>query len=250
MTTFSSLSHFSKVYLTALPRVLYRLTFSMVANRREALRFVENVLDRDDLSKPCPVLGSRATRDIFPVEGDLILDRPSQELSPGGTYRISELATLAAAARFIKPAKVFEIGTHVGRTGRILLLNGGEDAKLFTLDLPPEKCSHVPGADLRNTPEGKRTTFLTGDSMGFDYSNWYGQCDLVWVDACHDYDYVCRDTENALRLVAPGGWILWHDYRHTAWWSGVTKCLRQLKQSRDKITHVLGTTIAVLRVDR
>jgi predicted O-methyltransferase YrrM len=249
MTTLNSLIHFSRVYVTALPRILFRLTFSIFVSPQEALKLVENVLDRDDLSKPCPVLGSRTIREIFPVTGDLILDGPYQELAPGGTYRISELAALAAAAGFIKPAKIFEIGTHVGRTSRILLLNSGNDTELITLDLPPEKCSHDPGVDLRNTPEGQRTTFLTGDSMRFDYSDWYGQCDLVWIDACHDYDYVCRDTENALRLVAPGGWILWHDYRHTAWWSGVTRCVRRLKKSHEKLTHILGTTIAFLRVD-
>ena len=71
---------------------------------------------------------------------------------------------------------------------------------------------------------------------------------LVWVDACHDYEYVCRDTESALRIVAPGGWILWHDYRHTAWWSGVTRCLQQLKRKHQALFHVKGTTIAALQV--
>ena len=66
------------------------------------------------------------------------------------------------------------------------------------------------------------------------------------MDACHDYEYVVSDTQNALKLCRPGGWIAWHDYRHTAWWSGVTRYVREVHKSYPKIVHLRGTTIAVL----
>jgi len=128
-------------------------------------------------------------------------------------------------------------------------MNAHSSSRLFTLDLPADRCTHKPGIDLVNKPEASRTTFLTGDSLTFDFSPWLGKCDLVWVDACHDYDYVLKDTENALTLVAPGGWMLWHDYRHTAWWSGVTQCLRELKKTHNNLFHVRGTTIAALQAE-
>ena len=158
-----------------------------------------------------------------------------------------ELAALGAAAKCLRPRVIFEMGTFMGRTGRVMLINGGDGARLFTLDLPADQCAHVPGKDLRGTPEETRTTFLSGDSMNFDFSPWYGKCDMVWVDACHDYEYVVSDTENALKMVTPGGWVLWHDYRHTAWWSGVTKCVRGLKKDHPSLTHILGTTMAALK---
>lgn len=49
--------------------------------------------------------------------------------------------------------------------------------------------------------------------------------DFVFVDGAHDYQSVRKDTENALRLLRPGGVILWHDYGVA---EGVTLCLNEL----------------------
>jgi hypothetical protein len=78
-----------------------------------------------------------------------------------------------------------------------------------------------------------------------DYSPWHGQCDFVWVDACHDYPVVVQDTRAALRLRHNRGWIAWHDYRHTTWWSGVTRAVRELARSHPGVRHIRGTTVAV-----
>jgi predicted O-methyltransferase YrrM len=40
---------------------------------------------------------------------------------------------------------------------------------------------------------------------------------LVYVDSNHDAAAVRRDTELALQLVRPGGYIAWHDYGHNGW---------------------------------
>ena len=39
-----------------------------------------------------------------------------------------------------------------------------------------------------------------------------GPFDLIFVDEAHEYDFVVRDTQNALRNLAPNGTIVWHDY--------------------------------------
>lgn len=239
--------YFLKVYSKALPKILYRSTFSVLLNPQRALKFGQNCLNRDDLDEPCPVIGSREPWEAFPYNGDIFICGSYHDNRVGGTKLLLELAVLAAVSKSFQPRTIFEMGTHVGRTGRTFLMNSQSGSRLFTLDLPANECEHIPGAELMDKPEAGRTTFLTGDSRTFDFSPWFGQCDLVWVDACHDYEYVRKDTENALRLVAPGGWILWHDYRHTAWWSGVTRCLRELKKTHDALFHVRGTTIAALK---
>lgn len=81
---------------------------------------------------------------------------------------------------------------------------------------------HEIGEAFKGTSENSKITQLYGDSREFDFSPWYGQCDFVWIDACHDY-------------------------RHSAWWSGVTRCVRQLQSKYPEIRHVRGTTIALLR---
>ncbi len=55
-----------------------------------------------------------------------------------------------------------------------------------------------------------------------------------------------RGMKNALKLLAPGDWIAWQDYRHTAWWSGVTKGVRDLYKSSPDIVRIRETTMVVL----
>ena len=43
------------------------------------------------------------------------------------------------------------------------------------------------------------------------------------VDAGHEYEFVKADTETALRLIRPGGTILWDDY--DPGWPGVVRAV-------------------------
>jgi len=57
---------------------------------------------------------------------------------------------------------------------------------------------------------------LGHDSKTFDFSPYYGKCDLVFIDGDHSYDGVRSDTENAFRLLRNDrSVIVWHDYRRT-----------------------------------
>ena len=128
-----------------------------------------------------------------------------------------------------------------------MALNTSTDCEIITLDLPPSQVEHDVGIEFRNSSEASRIQQQFGDSRSFNFSPWYGKCDFVWVDACHDYAYVQSDTQQALQLCRPGGWICWHDYRHSAWWSGVTRCVRELSQQYPDIVHLRGTTIATVQ---
>jgi Methyltransferase domain len=72
-------------------------------------------------------------------------------------------------------------------------------------DLPRTFCRETSGADLP-PPES------------LDRQIWHIRLDeevlidLVFVDAAHDYPHGLADSRTALRLVRPGGVILWHDF--------------------------------------
>jgi len=89
-------------------------------------------------------------------------------------------------------------------------------------------------------------TIAESGMTGFDFSSWYGSCDLVFVDACHEYGYVLNDSKVALKLLAPGGVALWHDYGA---WIGVTTGLNDLYRSDEgfmHLRHIVGTTLCFL----
>ena len=161
----------------------------------------------------------RRRTDVFPADKEIIIQGRFHDGTSGGTNSLPELAALAAAVKCIDPQCIFEIGTYLGRISKMLLVNASPSCRLFTLDLPPDRCRHEPGSELKGTSYISQATLLVGDSKEFDFTPWAGKCDLVWVDACHEYDYVKADSENALSMVSEGGWVLWHDYRHTHTWT-------------------------------
>lgn len=232
----------------AMPRIAYRSTLSLAIDPKGAQRFIHQVLNAQDLESHDKVLGSVDLLDLVQSDADPKIVGSYHCRKDSDTRRLLELASLAYLMQVLEPEVIFEIGTYVGRTTRLLALNCLDTTCVFTLDLPRECVSHDVGEAYRGTPESKRITQLYGDSARFDFSPWYGRCDFVWVDGCHDYSYVLRDSQQAMSLCRPGGWIAWHDYRHTAWWSGVTRGVRELARRYPGIRHLRETTIAVFRM--
>lgn len=186
-----------------------------------------------------------------------------------GNVTIEEVCKIALILRWLKPSRVFEFGTYNGMTTRQIALNVPNDCEVFTLDLDPtdrsvtelsigaidQYIAEKTGAfDVKvgeyfiGTTQETKITQLLGDSMTYDYSPYYGTADLVFVDAGHTYDYVKSDTENALRLIKPGGVILWHDYMRVLH-PGVTRCLSEYALKGLSIHQLRGTNLAVHRSD-
>jgi hypothetical protein len=129
-------------------------------------------------------------------------------------------------------------------------------AKIYTLDLPPEtgeKKRHVldadrdvyperSGAKFRETWYAQRIYQLFGDSQTFDFSPYYGRMDLVFVDACHHYEFVKTDSENAIKMMSPHAIILWHDYADYA--PGVVQALNELS-AKKQLFHLQGTSLVI-----
>ncbi|MCK4809725.1 MAG: class I SAM-dependent methyltransferase [Candidatus Omnitrophica bacterium] len=236
-----------KSYVTAMPRVIYRATFSLMFDPKGTQKFVHQILNAQDIETDDPILGSRDITELMNGGGDIQITGPYYARRSSDTRLLMELACLAYLAQNLHPKLIFEIGTFVGRTTRLLAVNIAPNSQIVTLDLPQEQVKQDIGVDYRNTTEASRIRQVYGDSRFYDFSAWHGKCDFVWVDACHDYDFVVSDTRNALNMCRPGGWIGWHDYRHTAWWSGVTRAVRELRFEYPGLRHVRGTTMALLK---
>lgn len=133
---------------------------------------------------------------------------------------ISSLVTVCVHAR---PKTIFEIGTYKGASAE-LFLRALPQAKVISIAYPldPEKGREFNNSDLRAEDIGSlvspanrsRYTQLLGDSHKIDpdaFVRDHGQVDLVFIDGDHSREGVRLDTELALRILAPGGAIAWHD---------------------------------------
>lgn len=181
----------------------------------------------------------------------------------GGTddYEAWILAVLAKRARHI-----FEFGTCTGKTAYLFARNAPEDAEVVTLTLGPEDAeAYVAGAEddpkarqgaLRQsvfteflysgTPAEAKVRQLFGDSKAFDETPYAGQFDLIFVDGAHAYSYVRSDSEKALRMLRPGGIIVWHDYRGPGAGRGVWRYLNELAR-RLPLVHIAGSSLVAYR---
>jgi predicted O-methyltransferase YrrM len=167
-----------------------------------------------------------------------------------GAPTVFELAILCGLVRHLRARRVLEIGTFDGGTTLNLAQNVQDDDGLVTtVDLPAEWSGATPrpsnaagptvvGRKFRGTAFGMKIRQVFGDSTQLDWSNFGGPFDLVFIDGCHEYDYVRRDTANAMHVVRPGGMVLWHDY-------GVVEDVsRAVDDAGDADGVVLGTSLA------
>jgi predicted O-methyltransferase YrrM len=160
--------------------------------------------------------------------------------------------------------EMFEFGTATGRTSYLWARNSPSGARIATLTLAPGQAgayrrgSGDAAADTaaalaesrfdRFLYEGSdvagKVTQLFGDSKSFDETPWLERCDLVFVDGSHARSYVESDTARALRMVKPGGLVLWHDYSPLT--PGVFRTLNRLRR-RLQLVHLGGTTLVAWR---
>jgi len=138
---------------------------------------------------------------------------------------------------------IVEFGTFRGRTTYNLALNstgeittidiGHELGKAIDVGVNIEKheyATHTTGElFLSGPPEIRdRIKQMRGDSTKLDYSHLYGKAGMVIVDGGHSYEVCKSDSEHALRMVKPGGVIIWDDYG--SFWPGVVQALDELAQ--------------------
>ena len=244
-TKLSAITYFVKTYFTVLPELLYRFTIGTLLNPQKTQAIIHQFLNSKDLVTKDKKIKTVEVTDYINAElFDISLIGKYYISKSSETRNLKELASLAFLVKSIKPKAIFEFGTFVGRTTSLLALNTDDDCTIHTIDLPQADVQHIIGEEYKGKQFSKRIIQYNSDSRKFDFEKLLSKIDFVWVDACHDYEFVKKDTENAFNICKPGGIIAWHDYRPTAWWSGVTMCLRELNKNKLNIHHINGTTIA------
>lgn len=175
----------------------------------------------------------------------------------------NELLVLSTICQLLKPQRVFEFGTFTGASTLAIAANTPAETEIHTLDIPPSQRrlhrtgvgSDIPfdyevGEVFRGTPWENKITIHHDDSRHFDTSDLQGQMDLVFVDADHTYEFAHNDTAKALEMLAPGGSILWHDYRwddQSPECAGVTQVVNEFHSSRGTCLEIAGTRFAIFR---
>lgn len=158
-------------------------------------------------------------------------DSSSMMWRPGGLLALETLS-LIALLKATKARTVFEFGTFRGQTTWVLAANlQSPGGRVYTLDLPRELSildgivwtgtdREVAVASIRcercfsNSEYESRITEIFCDSMSFDASPFAGQVQYVFIDGNHHEEYVKKDTQNAMLMLADDGpaCIVWHDY--------------------------------------
>jgi predicted O-methyltransferase YrrM len=176
-------------------------------------------LPRVSLTKVLP-----AVQDV-----EVVLPRAFDRKS-GTSISVEEACHLGAIAKCVKACKALEIGTYDGNTALVLAANLAADGDVVTVDLPPdfelEKRGVLTYSDgelnlterdqLGRQYKGHRLSSrirqVYGDSAALNWSAIGGPFDLVFIDGCHSEAYVESDSRHAMKHLAPGGVIVWHDY--------------------------------------
>jgi predicted O-methyltransferase YrrM len=139
---------------------------------------------------------------------------------------------IATLIRALKPKLILETGTYLGVSAYTMALNLSPEAKIVTVDLPDEsakastadlnqldqthvsKSRHRVGEAFLRSPLAAQITQIREDSMTFRAEKHVSNVDLVYVDGGHNTQCITKDTENAFRVLASDGAILWDDYFH------------------------------------
>lgn len=180
--------------------------------------------------------------------------------------KIKDSTILATFAANVMPGKMLDIGTYYGRSAASMSVNS-PDSTIYTVNILPEQVEDNAGAYT--------TAFLTKDQIGIYYrerslknikqiyantKTWkveeeINDLSLVFIDGCHDEEFVYSDTKLILDRVKKGGFILWHDFsphcRSNFVWindsmKGVEKLMKE-KLISAYVLNVRGSWIGIWR---
>lgn len=178
---------------------------------------------------------------------------PRKHLEKPGGQTIEGLVFIAGLVRELEVTSAFEIGTFDGVTTWTLARNmssgvvdtldlpAGERTELALEDTDEEVRGLVSGHVYDELPHPATIQQHWGDSASFDFSEWNGACDLVYIDGAHSEPYVESDTRNAFGMLSERGAIVWDDYWRQV--DGVPKVLHKLAAPRPR--RIPGTRLVV-----
>jgi hypothetical protein len=174
----------------------------------------------------------------------------------------ADLVSMCMLCQILKPKVVFEIGTFHG-VGALHWAANAPNAEVYTLDLPPAVTpslnlttmdrvhinSHAETThmEFEGKPEEGRIHRLYGDSATFDYSPFFENVDLFFIDGAHSYEYVRNDTLHAFKCCKAGSILAWHDYGRMGL-NEVTMWLDELARQGRKIYRIPGGSLAYMQI--
>lgn len=156
-----------------------------------------------------------------------------------------DLVALCALSIAAKPTKILEVGTCRGRATLQLAINN-PNATIVTYDIDPNA-----GEYFLTDPVAQRI-----DLRIADFANDHNRLclesgfDLIFIDGCHEEEFVKRDSALALKIISSTGLIAWHDYSNTGaifGYNAVPEVLGRLSPNYP-IFGVSGTNLAVFSV--
>ena len=74
--------------------------------------------------------------------------------------------------------------------------------------------------------------------------------DFALVDASHLYEHVRKDTEAIMRVLAPDGIVVWHDYRPVEIRRGVKRYLDELYKKGLPLKRIAESSFCVYQHSR
>lgn len=185
---------------------------------------------------------------------------PVDIISLAGLGFVTPYTLLATIAGSLRPKKIFETGTFRGVGALTMALNAPQ-AEIYTVDLSSQDGASnetltkgdvewvrlsrgCVGAAFDGFPEATRIHQIWANSLTLDASEIVTDVDLFFVDGGHSYECVKADTENALKILAPNGVIVWDDY--TWFMEGVHRYVSELRKSLP-LRRIAGSQMVIYR---
>ena len=91
----------------------------------------------------------------------------------------------------------------------------------------------------------RKVFFITADTMTYDFGR-LKPLEFAFLDGGHDLEHVINDSRKAYDALAPGGWLVWHDFGSAVPWVKVREAVERMGFA-EEVVHVAGTEVAFLR---
>lgn len=163
------------------------------------------------------------------IEDDLDEVRFVEDLNQ---RRRKDAEVLSLFAANVQPGKMLDIGTHLGRSAARMAANS-PNSLVYTVNIPPDDYTEtgtlttevLPIEEIGSFYQEKKLTNIKqifANTKTWKVPKEIYDLSLVYVDGCHDKEFVYSDTKLVLDRVKDGGFILWHDctpiYRKNFYW--------------------------------
>ena len=165
-------------------------------------------------------------------------------LLAGEDAPLPDMLFLLNLAKGRKAKRILEVGTYRARTTCALQLNC-PDAEIVSYDI--QMLDSLYRQSLRDKPKVQlRHASFSASANALRQEPPF---DLIFVDGSHRFEDVVEDSRLALELLAPGGIVVWHDYRPNNYYTKELRVPEGLEIIRKEIAvHAVRHTMCAVHV--